>query len=879
METESDVEQKFVMNLLTSKYPNGLGINEKNIKTKTNITEVKIGKGTDRKLYFPDYLVVVDSVPVMVVEVKKPGEDVDEGFREARLYASEINAQFKPDRNPIRWVISTNWEESLFGRYDHERPEQRIPKDAHHAGSNSFSAMVDSVNRSELAEYAKKYKASRKSEEYWKAKRLVGGSTIQNQEIGQNDFGSQLSLDYRHLFNPRSKEERAHVVKNAYITSERRRRYVDSIDRVLRAAKPPSVEDPTTIKTTEKPREIIETLRDGTELEGEIILLVGRVGSGKSTFVDYLREVALPKDIKDSTLWTEVDLNDAQVNPESIYTWVSKSVIEKLKDRADRDFDKYENLRTLFHPQLKEFIDGPLEALGEDHPDYKREIYDKLKSLMGDHEATLDALFRHLGSERARLPVVVLDNADRGIRDEQLLMFQVAKWLQSNFRCLVFLPIREQTYDNYRDEPPLDTAIKDLLFRIESPPFQKVLSRRISLAVKEIKEEKPNERLKYSTSSGATVTYKRKDQADFLESLKKSLFDHNNFLRNIIVGLAGRNIRRAMEIFLEFCRSGYIDNDTITKIKLSQGKYTLPYKKVANVAFRMNKKYYSDSSAYIKNVFKLVQSDDEPSHFIRLAILRWLKSREDVQGPRRIEGFHQVSTLVSDFEDLGFSRSVVQRELLDLLKANCIVAEHLRTDRINPEDLVHIAPAGDVHLRVMNNIQYLSAVSEDTWIDMQSVAQDIAERIGSNEYHHKERNEVLNAQSFGNYLKERQQETLKRLNIAKEKNKISLINVTDILEECQNKVNESIKEDPWYLVIRDLSKGDIIEGTIADVHPQYGLFVTVFESESGEAADGLLHVSNITGDHMQEYHPGDTIKVKVDEIKAHEERLSLKLAK
>lgn len=34
METESDVEQKFVMNLLTSKYPNGLGISEKKYKDK-----------------------------------------------------------------------------------------------------------------------------------------------------------------------------------------------------------------------------------------------------------------------------------------------------------------------------------------------------------------------------------------------------------------------------------------------------------------------------------------------------------------------------------------------------------------------------------------------------------------------------------------------------------------------------------------------------------------------------------------------------------------------------------------------------------------------------------------------------------------------------
>ena len=53
-------------------------------------------------------------------------------------------------------------------------------------------------------------------------------------------------------------------------------------------------------------------------------------------------------------------------------------------------------------------------------------------------------------------------------------MFQAAQWLQNTFKCLVILPLRDETYDNHRNEPPLDTALKDLVFRIEPPLFQHV---------------------------------------------------------------------------------------------------------------------------------------------------------------------------------------------------------------------------------------------------------------------------------------------------------------------------------------------------------------------------------------------------------------------
>jgi hypothetical protein len=68
-------------------------------------------------------------------------------------------------------------------------------------------------------------------------------------------------------------------------------------------------------------------------------------------------------------------------------------------------------------------------------------------------------------------------------------MFQVAQWVQQEFRCLVVLPIRDITYDRYRTEPPLDTALKGLVFRIEPPPLTDVLQARVRLALEEMRSD------------------------------------------------------------------------------------------------------------------------------------------------------------------------------------------------------------------------------------------------------------------------------------------------------------------------------------------------------------------------------------------------------
>ena len=108
LHNESDVEQKFIYPLLTLAIPNGLGYKPIDIRTKADLRQIVIDKGRSEKLYYPDYLILIAGFPIFVFEAKRPGEDLAEALREARLYANALNASLLHGINPCVRVAASD---------------------------------------------------------------------------------------------------------------------------------------------------------------------------------------------------------------------------------------------------------------------------------------------------------------------------------------------------------------------------------------------------------------------------------------------------------------------------------------------------------------------------------------------------------------------------------------------------------------------------------------------------------------------------------------------------------------------------------------------------------------------------------------------------
>ncbi|HYG36143.1 MAG TPA: type I restriction endonuclease [Clostridia bacterium] len=763
LSTESDVEQKFAFPLLTAPPPHGLGIAPAEIFTKPNIQEFRIGKGTSSKLYYPDYIATILGLPVVIVEAKKPAEDLQAAAGEARLYAAELNARYPAGVNPCKFCIVTNGFFTHVRSWDSDDILAQFGLTDVGSVSPAFGEFCRVLSSDSLRSHAAQIHATLRPVRYFRALDLVGGRTVQNEQIAFNDFGRVLAANFQSIFDPASYEDRIKIVRNAYVGSPRKDRYISEIDRIIRNASPTLVQEASLIEDPAEPSELAHRFQDLPSLRNKILLLVGSVGAGKSTFVDYLRDRGLPQPVSNQTAWLRIDLNPAPLTAAEIYPWLRRQIVEGIR-AASPEVNTFslDNLKKLYRQKVREFEEGEGSLFAKDSEQYATRLADLLSKLKDDEALTIQCLEQFLCTGRGRLLVIVLDNCDKRDRDQQLLMFQVAKYIQQEIRCLVILPLRHETFENHRHEPPLDTALKDMVYRIEPPSFHEVLKRRLGLVVKEAKQMGPRS-LSYNLG-GKTIEFPVEKLERFLHAMMGSLFDHKQYGRKIIVGLAGWNIRKAFEIFLEFCRSGFIKEEDIFERQVATGDLAnLPRGVVAKVLLRTSRRYYDGDESFVKNLFQSDLASSRPCAFLRYWILAWLRSRGWTMGPSGVKGYHRLGDLVRDLLTIGADPDNVRSEVRYLARAGCLLPEHLRADSIKDGDLIRITPSGHVHLELAHrDLNYLAACSEDSWMTQFKVADDIRDRITQQPFWRglSWANTLANARGFSEYLKALQENSI-----------------------------------------------------------------------------------------------------------------------
>ncbi|MEA1031021.1 type I restriction endonuclease [Pseudomonas sp. N-137] len=873
--TESDVEQKIVYKLLTLSAPSGLGYNDSDIRTKTDIRKLKIDKGTKERLYYPDYAVIVDGLPCIIIEAKTPGENLAEASREARLYASEINSSYPRNTNPCEIIIATDGQSFELSFWDKNSPEVSFGIDDLDSLNPLFATFLKLASKKTITNRAKELLSSiRSTALYFKPTQMLGGKVTVNETVGENSFGANVSIEYKYLFNPESLADRASIAHNAYVTSIRKQSHIAPIDKIIRAALPNTAINARSISDTRIPKEIFEQISNFSKIKNEICLLIGSVGSGKSTFTDYLRLEALPKSVTDQTLWININLNKSPLSRTLIYEWIIDQCISSLKSSCPNvDFDTIEMLKKIYSIELGRVERGKAALYPKDSEKYIDAIFAEIDTLQKDQKSTLNGLINYLCTGSEKLLVIVLDNCDKRSREDQLLMFEVASWLKQTFACMVFLPLRDTTYDQYREEPPLDTVIKDLVFRIDPPPLEKVIYARLHYALREIKSQ--HSKFIYYLPNNMKVECSREEVATYLQSMISSLFQ-DFFFKRIITGLAGRNIRKGLEILLDFCKSGHIGEDELLKARQSLGEHKLPNHLVARILLKGKRKYYTDSESHIKNLFYAQDDDSLPDPFIRVAILNWLKLTSKTYGPNRIMGFHKVGSLVAYLQSAGHASERAIEEISKLTLAGCILSEAQSHD-MTKEDLIAISPAGLIHIDLIRNIDYLATISEDVLFRENQSARKIADNlIGKGPFKIDSRQTALNSSTvLVNYLKSYHEKFF--LGPAKILN-AEAVQETLHIPELVDFVNRASDNDEIYKKqVRfeaEYPEGTEIDGTIVSVQ-QYGFFV-----EFGLNGRGLVRKVTQQQGNLQFFNTceqGEWVRVKVGKYSAQHNGFELKL--
>jgi hypothetical protein len=188
-------------------------------------------------------------------------------------------------------------------------------------------------------------------------------------------------------------------------------------------------------------------------------------------------------------------------------TWLCERFIASFQ-HENPDFDPYasENLTRIFSRDLqrRKGIYDQLRKVSQG--DAERARISDLQEWQDDPQRLAFGICRHFSSEKLEVVVAVMDNVDRLDLDNQLAAFQLSLWFLSQSQAFVLLQMRDETYERFKDRPPLDTFRSGVTFHISPPRFLDVVKRRLELSLDYLTNH-TEDRLEYTLGSGARISY------------------------------------------------------------------------------------------------------------------------------------------------------------------------------------------------------------------------------------------------------------------------------------------------------------------------------------------------------------------------------------
>jgi len=724
--TESDVEQKFVFPLLTA--AEWLGIPESAIHTKHYLPPATIDKGAGRRVgYFPDYSVWLDAVPVLIVEAKSPNESFEEGFREAQHYAHEFNKTYRTGINPVAFVLSTNGRTVRFGNWDSSNVIDVAVADLK-LGTAAHAKVKELLGFAALSTAAQRLRAKLRRFTVERPINEIGGNQTLNRRIAYNSFATELAPLIRMFFVSESAERIDEIIERAYVSSEEITKY-DQILEIFLRDNIHQIQDPAAreITTTRRSEQLltpeIRSYAKRLPATGQIQLLIGPVGAGKSLFCQRYYRFLQPDDVRKSCRWAFIDFNDAPDDLANAEKWVCGQFIKSIcAEHPSSDLYTEENLRRIFAPDINRSEQMYAKARALDPIGWEMRLADDLKAWTNDSVKFAKEICRYLIGDARQAVAVVFDNVDKRDRDQQLRVFQIAQWFKAETRTFVVLPLRDETYEQHKNHPPLDAFINAIHFTITPPRFTDVVRKRLELSIAYLAEHAP-EKLTYTLPDGKRILYPATKLGEYLKTLYLDIFRSQRRVSWLLEALAGRDVRKSLEMFTRLLMSGHLDERVITGTILGSSSFFISDTLIIKMLMKTDYLYFADDHGFVTNVFYCDPEWSRPSNFLIAEALHFLVMRRKKTGDAGWQGYFRVSMVLSFLNRMGFAPDDTLNGLTYLLAHGLITADHMRKRSLVPTDLVRAHASGFVHLRLLaGRAEYVSSVVPVTFMTDHRVA-------------------------------------------------------------------------------------------------------------------------------------------------------------
>ncbi|MEX2317768.1 MAG: hypothetical protein WD669_11490 [Pirellulales bacterium] len=417
----------------------------------------------------------------------------------------------------------------------------------------------------------------------------------------------------------------------------------------------------TRISADEAYRIAVDSHDDVTESIAEAltekpIIVLGRVGHGKTTFLRYLRQIKAADLL---TNYFQIDINflDRPDSPEEVGSYIHDTVERQLLEIHNIDISADNLVRGFLHTDLARFktsFEGRQYAEGT--LEFKQAERDYIHSIRNDRHQYLARVFAHLKRGRHNSVAIFLDNLDRRNDKIQEEAFLKASSMARDWAALVFVCLRLSTFYRSKHFGVLD-SVEPRVVVIVPPKTRLLVSKRLKYAQSVASGIVDSTRSAQGVQFGPAISAVLPTAAALLGAAAYS-FKKNARLCNLFDAVSNGNARDTLTDVMNVLTSQHLNTEKILS-KLQTGQYLMPVHEALRALIYGDSTDYDPARSKFINLFDISRAD-RAEHFTRLILLRHLNR---LHSGYPTYGFLKVSIARTYLGQIGYSAEHVEGTL------------------------------------------------------------------------------------------------------------------------------------------------------------------------------------------------------------------------
>jgi hypothetical protein len=453
---------------------------------------------------------------------------------------------------------------------------------------------------------------------------------------------------------------------------------------------------------------------------GEVILLLGRVGSGKTTFVTHFLQIDL-KSVLSKHVLIVIDFRLLERGG-SVYNFFYQQLRAALSKNERFSELSEKQLRRVYSAEIRDLSKGPLAVVEKQNKKfYEQKIAEFLIQKYHDADSHYPRVLRFLADKENTRCFIVFDNVDQHDFELQQEIFRFAHSFSGKCHAFSIVTMWEETYLRSKQTGAALAAYQPVAYTLPATSVVDIISRRLEYLVDDLRKGGVAAQL---LPNGQHLN----DVWDFLGLVRQSVLNERKRARLFLESISMGNLRRAMELFSLFLVSGHTDTGKILQTYRKQHGYLVPLHEFIKSIGLGDYRYYNSELSQVVNLFS-ISDESRPSHFTKMRLLEYLYYHRNHSTSYGI-GFFNTQVIKSEFGKIGTSEADLE-ESLRILAAYLLV-ENDRYDRSMVGNAYRITWAGRYYLRYLSDkFTYLDLVCQDTPISDPKVFDTIKELVGS----------------------------------------------------------------------------------------------------------------------------------------------------